>query len=404
MSTKKLTLKQKVGRIKYYALMWIIEFLRKFSQHNLYLVAGQLHTRNTDPIDSWQLFLWLQKNNIPSRYVVNSDDVFYLQNIKDKGLKDIVVLDGNGSTTQILQHIGLWIHARAFIAEWNLEIPFLNKWLQRLPDMRWVMLNHGVCALWSDSQFIDGFKTFNDINVSSQNESDFLSSQMPQYLQGRCYVGGLPRFENLTDQADHSAKEKTLFVMFTWRNRNGMKWEDFSKSYYWQGVSQLLSASNVERLKRQNINMVVSLHHSLLRILPDLELPTNIKIVPSKDVRYWISHAHCLITDFSSVAFDFLFLQKPVVFWIPDLNDPTLDPNDLGYGSKVLSAIERRKYFFNTAETLEDALSMLEQYAQNNCILEAEKIAIANQWMTNRSDFSRHVYEGLEKRINEDRR
>lgn len=399
MAEKKLTLKQKLGRIKYYVLMWFIELLRHFTNHDLYIIAGQLHTRNTDPLDSWQLFCWLQEQNIPSRYVVNSNDAFYLNKLKGKHEKDLVILNGKGSTTQILQNILIWIHARAFVVEWNLEIPFLNHWLQNLADMRYVMLNHGICALWSDKQFIDGYETFNDINVSSENESKFLSEQMPKELQGRCFVGGLPRFEKLYNEASESGTEKILFVMFTWRNRTGLAWEEFCQSHYWKGIISLLSNENIERFKQHHIRLVVSLHHSLLRTLPNLQFHTNVTVVESKDVRYWISHAHCLLTDFSSVAFDFLYLRKPVLFWIPDANDPSLDPKDLGYGSKVLSAKERQRLFFNSAETIDDIFLMIEHYNQQGYVLEEEKAAVANTWIARKSDFSKHVYEGIESRI-----
>lgn len=398
MKNKPLKIKHTFGRIKYWLFMRLIECLRHFSNHDLYLVAGQLHTRNTDPIDAWTLFQWLQQQNIPSRFIVNSNDAFYQEQIKEKGYKDIIVLNGERSTTQLLTHITLWKRARAFVMEWNLEIPFFNLWLKSLPDMQYVMLNHGICGLWTDSQFMEGFNPFNYINVSSENEKNYFDEQLPTELQGRCFIGGLPRFDTLRDYANHSEEtEKVLFIMFTWRNKKGgMTWKELQKTDYWQGILSFLQPQNVERLRRNNIKIVMSLHHSLLRTISGVSFHPDITLVNSKDVRYWISHAHILLTDFSSVAFDFLFLNKPVVFWIPDLKDPTLDPKDLGYGSKVLSAIERRKLFFNTVDTKDEALNLIEYYRNKNFILEPEKKTIANGWMERDKDFSRHVYEGIE--------
>lgn len=399
MAQKKLTTKQRIGLIKYRFLMWLIELLRRFTKHDLYIVSEQLHTRNTDPLDSWAFFCWLQKQNIPSCYIVHSDDNFYLKEIKGKGLKDIVVLDGNRGRTQIVEHIKIWKRARAFVTEWNIEIPFLNNWFQQLPDMQYVMLQHGIYGTSFDSLQADRLSFFNSINVSSEREQAFLDRQIPTEQRGRCIIGGLPRYEGLQNYAEANAQEKTLFIMLTWRNREGMTFDDLKKTEYWKGITQLLSNENINRLSQQNVKVVFALHHSLLRIVSDIQFHPNVKIASAKEIRYWIQHAHGLLTDFSSLSFDFLFLGKPVIYWIPDLNDSTLNPDDMGYGSKVLSAIENRKQFFNTADSLDEALDMIEYYAQHNFELEAEKQSLANTWFAHRSDISRYVYEGIENRI-----
>lgn len=392
-------IKKRIGLIKYRFLMQIIELLRYFTKHDLYIVAGQLHTNNTDPIDSWSFFNWLQQNKIRSCYVINSDNKYFLSRIKEKNTKNIVLLDGKKSKTQILHRIGMWIHARAYVTEWNIEIPFINEWMQKLNDMQYVMLQHGICSFWIDTQFIDSFKNFNYINVSSKAEMDLLETRMPIQMRERCFVGGLPRFDNLIDYSNTNTSEKILFVMFTWRSRPGLTWEQFKESYYWKGLLHFFSNENIERLKQINIKPVVSLHHSLRRILPDLQFHPHVNVVYSKDVRYWISHANCILTDFSSVAFDFLFLKKPAIFWIPDANDPTLNQDDFGYGSKVLSAKERQKNFFNTAQTIDEVFNLIENLAKKNFLLEEEELNIANKWIEIKSDFSKHVYDCIEERI-----
>lgn len=391
--------KKKLGRIKYCVLMFAIELVRPFVKKDLYLVAGQLHTRNTDPLDSWTFFRWLQEHNIPSRYIVNADDTFYLNKIKGKNYKDIVVLPQNSSTPSLLHNFGIWTRARAFVVEWNVEICFLNEWLQKLSGLRYVMLQHGVSMLWADSQWADGFRCFNDINVSSPLESSFVDSQMPADQKGRCIIGGLPRYENLQNQADKTSKEKIVFVMFTWRNRPGMTFEELQSSEYWKGILNLIKEENVEKLQRNNVKLVISLHHSLIRTTPDIKFHPQVQVVDTKDIRYWVEHAHAVLTDFSSIAFDFLFQKKPVIHWIPDLNDPTLRPDDQGYGSKVLSAKKRRKEFINSVDTLDEVFELIEKYAKNGFVLEEKNQAIAEQYFTYTSDIAQHVYEGIESKI-----
>lgn len=187
--------------------------------------------------------------------------------------------------------------------------------------------------------------------------------------------------------------------MFTWRNRDDMSFEELENTVYWKEINNLLSKENINRLQQHNVKIVITLHHALLRIVSNLQFHPNVKIVQTKDIRYWIQHAHGFLTDFSSLSFDFLFLGKPVIYWIPDLKDKTLIKEDIGYGSKVLSAIENRYQFFNTVDSLDEALKMIEFYADNNFSLESEKKTQANTWFAHHKDICLNIYENIEKSI-----
>lgn len=377
----------------------IIEFLRLFSKHDTYLVAGQINLKSLDPIDSWTFFRWLQDHNIPSRYLIAADAEFYLNCIHGKGYKDIIVLPADASSSQILHYLDCWRHARAFVVEWNMLNNTLDYWLKHLHGMRYVLLQHGIIGAHTSNILTKGLLPFNDINVSSLKEKQIVES-IPGVKPDTCFVAGLPRFEFLHNESDNTSTQKTLFVMFTWRNfPKGMSFDEIQQTYFWKGINALISDENIERFRRQNIRIVMALHHSLLSSVPNLQSHPNVIIAGQKDIKYWITHADGFLTDFSSVIFDFLFIDKPVILWIPDLCDPTLDPNDVGYGNKVLSAIERRKEFFNTVDSLEEAMLLVEHYATNGFVLETEKRQAAQQWFAHRSDFSQKVYEAIEQRL-----
>lgn len=64
-----------------------------------------------------------------------------------------------------------------------------------------------------------------------------------------------------------------------------------------------------------NIKPVLSLHHHFLNIIRDLKINIPIKVIDSCEVSKYIRTSRMLITDYSSVAFDFFFQNKPVIFW-----------------------------------------------------------------------------------------
>ncbi|EHU5190398.1 CDP-glycerol glycerophosphotransferase family protein [Vibrio parahaemolyticus] len=80
-------------------------------------------------------------------------------------------------------------------------------------------------------------------------------------------------------------------------------------------------------LEINNYLLLVKLHPFEELSLKDKYLGKNIKIVDSKfmmdnhlDVNHLLAFTDLLISDYSSVYFDFLILDRPIVFLVPDLN------------------------------------------------------------------------------------
>ena len=322
-----------------------IEQQRLQTEQDLYLVAGQIYSLHTHPIDSWTLFRWMQDHDIPSRYLIRRESNFY-QTIQHEGLqKDVIALDTDCLHDELLDQTELLVRAKAFIVEWRTD-SHVDLWLQHLPGCRYVFLGHGMsgtCITEVHKQVRR--EEYNDINFCSSYERDLLATD--EAVRRKGFVGGLPRYDLLTKPADKKpGEETTVFIMLTWRNRLRDR-ETLLASDYFKGIQALCSQDNVEKLQQAHVRLVFSFHHM---IADNISLPSmpNIQTVDTQeDVAYWIHHAHALVTDFSSVAFDFLFQQKPVIFWIPDKDDPQLDHEDPQDGGKVDSALSLRHQFVN---------------------------------------------------------
>ena len=99
---------------------------------------------------------------------------------------------------------------------------------------------------------------------------------------------------------------------------------------------------------------------------------------------------------FSSVSFDFLFLNKPVIYWIPDRYDALLDPLDPEDGGKVASACVRYKSMFNVSMSMSETMNMIRHYAGNGFVLEPEKRKIAQTFFAYKKDICERLYRGIE--------
>lgn len=72
----------------------IIEKQREHSLKNVFIVTGQLNSRENEPIDSIILFDYLQKNNIPSYFVMWKQHKLFKE--YSGKYKNIIGLNGNG--------------------------------------------------------------------------------------------------------------------------------------------------------------------------------------------------------------------------------------------------------------------------------------------------------------------
>lgn len=372
-----------------------IESLRQGKTHDLYIVAGQLQVSNVSPIDSWTFFLWLQSQGIPSVYILKKEDAFY----KDiSHFKDVIALESFNRGYELLDLTDIWARACAFVVEWDLGGTEIDYWLHDLADCRYVFLQHGVIGTCITDLLVYPCKhIYNDINVFSEKEKSIIEEKTGVK---NCFIGGLPRFEFLNEKRNKVGKtsEKTVFIMFTWRYILSQNPEKIIESEYWKGLNRLLSHNVTFSAKEKGIKFVIALHHSLLNNIKTSPGMLNVCFIKQGEISSWIRKADMFITDFSSASFDFLYQSKPVVYWIPDKNDPLYEEGSLDR-LKMDSAMELKNHFFNLAETLDDVVNYLQMYLENDFLLEPEKRRKTSLWFDYRKNFSRRIFERIEERL-----
>ena len=380
-----------------------IEATRFGKKKDLYIITGQLNSKTNEPIDSWTFFRHLQSKGIPSRYVIWRKH-YFLKEIKRQGLmKDVIVLRGNGvKNFEFLEKCRKeLIHAKAVIQENGAIEAFTAKWLRELSGCEYVFLQHGVFGMSlskSVSEWISN--AFNTINVSSRREREFLEKGFSEVKRGnapRFIIAGLPRWDRLKDISSGES-EKIVFVMMTWRSTFNEGMDTLKKSAYYRGLKALLSKENLEEIKKIGLKVVWAPHHHMANRIKDLEFEfgDHVTVAKTSEISGWIAKSSICITDFSSVSADFLFLNKPVIYWVPDIDDPLLDPCDGNAGAKVKSACENLSTWFNVAMSENEVMDYLRHYASCEFELEPGKRELAKTLFDCKEDICGHLLAELE--------
>ncbi len=375
-----------------------IENLREHCEHDTFIVAGQLQEDNIDPIDSWTLFIWFQEHNIPSKYILKENDYFYINTVKDHYTKDIIVIKELNDGFALLDYPEIWAKACAFIVEWDLGGTEVDRWLFQLTDCRYVFLQHGIIGVtYNNTVLYPCHNIYNDVNVSSQKEKDIIEQG---YDYGRCFIAGLPRFSLLSKNKKKTSQgTRYVLVMFTWRDTFVKNTSLLNDSAYLHGLETLFSDANTKRLKEKGIKLVAAVHHSLIKKVQNNNNTINgIHFIKQEEISQWIQKTDAMVTDFSSASFDFLYQEKPVIYWIPDKEESIYKGNKHD-SERISNAIKLRYNFYNTVDNAEEVINSLIKYADKDFALSEEEKEKAAQWFLYNGNQPEHIYHNICERL-----
>ena len=160
-----------------------------------------------------------------------------------------------------------------------------------------------------------------NIIVTSPYEYNFYKKNNI-YKEKAMHPGGLPRFDRLANLKKNESEKKCILISFTFRSYNNTIYEN---SFYLKRLQELLSDENLLHfLEQNNIDLIYIQHHfdvSRGRKINHSLFP-KIKFETQNMLSKYIEKCSLYITDFSSVSFDFMFQNKPVLFYYLDIDDP----------------------------------------------------------------------------------
>jgi CDP-glycerol glycerophosphotransferase (TagB/SpsB family) len=294
---------------------------------------------------------------------------------------------GNVLYHSSLKHRIYMLAASKYISAWTFEecsypnpkAPFINMFEKRLKKKQHICLQHGVIIQNISPYLHKDVYHQNLVVCSSEKEKELMKTTLG-YSEDELVVTGLARF----DQLHGLTPKKQIVIMPTWR-RHLMNVSEtaFRQTDYYRAYKTLITDSRfLELVEKQNIQVKFYMHSQMQKYMdafsfvhPNVEFLTKDK----ENVSTLLKESALLITDYSSVSLDFLYMQKPVVFYQFDPQNNHHIPSDEIKYSDIGNVVDKHeqvitltqdivnRQFETESEFMENSESIFKYRDKNNC-------------------------------------
>ena len=349
--------------------------------------------------------IWLFMD-LPTIADDNARQLFTYAQEKDTHIKKYFVLNKNSKDIEDMKKIGDILYYK------SIKHRFIGLYAEKIitshPD------NNIIYPFWGNYPFFAGLLKSSTIflqhgitkdNVSSWlNEYDkhlqmFLTASKLEYKSIFKYpynykkevvkLLGFPRFDRLEKKED---KRKVL-IMPSWRRYLKFKSNEVVlNSQFFKKFNSLINNERlIEASKEYDYEIVFKPHPNVYDFIDLFDRNNTVKI-DYKHERYHdvFNHGSLLITDYSSVAFDFAYLNKPVLYYHYgedyhfNLNESYFDYETMGFGEICK----------NENELVDEII----EYMKNNCeIKEKYEKRIKAYFLFTDNNNSMRVYDAIRR-------
>lgn len=293
----------------------------------------------------------------------------------------------------------------------------LNSWAahHNFKFQKFIFLQHGVVTSNLSKPFNASYSQIHKMVISTSFEKQEILSDKYNYIfhSNDLIYSGIPRLDTLFDSAKSmksKSKVKRVLVCPTWRSKlsgldfgNERHREEFVKSDYVVKWLEFLGSKTLSTLlENEGLELVFCPHLNMRLLIEDERLhpyfldrlSKNIKVVNPRQINYQelFLSSDLLVTDYSSLHFDFSFLNKPVIYYQFD--------NDVFYGGTH----SYKKGIFNfdrdgfgpVVDDSKNLIDLVDRYSSsNNNIFKRYKNRSRNIFLCDRGGSAPRIYSQI---------
>lgn len=382
---------QGIKLLKYiYYLIYCKIFKNKV---NVYKNIWIISERGTDARDNgYFLYKYIIENhkNIDVRYIISKDSPD-LYKIKRLG-KYIIYGSKEHYIAFITSNTLISAHFMGFSPDMGLFL--------RLQNYKLLSLNGKI--FWLQHGVIKDYLPY--LNVKNNHLSLFVTSTkqeqqfiIEQYKFSKDVVKctGLARFDNLK-----RVKSNNILFMPTHRiYLHNMNDKEFMKTNYYKNINSLINNKNlIKLLDNNNLNFILYVHYEFQKYSHLFSTSSN-KIIISNinkdDVQDLLINSCLLITDYSSIFFDFAYMEKPIIYYQFDYKEFRKGHYKEGYFSY------KKDGFGPVVYKNDDVIKEIELNINNKFEIDNNLKKKINEYFPNRDKNNcKRIYNEIIKKIN----
>jgi CDP-glycerol glycerophosphotransferase (TagB/SpsB family) len=342
----------------------LAEIYKIFNRNPIWLIGERHDTAEENGLYFYR-YLKTEQPREKSYYVIDKRSKQY-NSVKD--FKEIIQFNS-------LKHKILFLVSSFYVTSHNhycIPKSIFGKKRYLMPtSIKNVFLDHGIT--YADvSEFYGKKNSGIDLFIcGAQPEEDYVKAKFG-YKSSEVAYTGFARFDGL-----HDFKiKKQILVMPTWRKNiyNLKEYSEeerelfFKNSEFYKTFQSLLTNQELfELLEKFHYRLIFYPHYEIHNFLQYFSSDNKNIVIASKDkyhVQALLRDSALLITDTSSVHFDFAYMFKPVIYYKFDKESFINSHLPVGY------YIHETMGFGEVVEKEQPLITLIENYLKNDCTIE----------------------------------
>lgn len=339
----------------------------------------------SEPVDNFTLFKYLLENTKEDAYYVMRETHEKFNSFKKEFGNRIIALPEHGLGREFINSLE---NTKYILDSFQvLSNKFNIGDILCSSKIHYIYTGHGINFF--KTGFIERSNVISDENfteiVLSNVEERKLLNNYYNYPNDRVIYSGLARWDNATP------KEREILLFFTFRsylNKVGEYSEDFE---YYKNLKELLSSPRLSELSdKYHFKTYVALHHETERF--SKAAYDGIEVLSQDEIGVVKNRASLLVTDYSSMCFDFMVNDRPVIFYRLDSQEEKMDDESVTNNNRVEQLNDK---IYNVTYDVESVLDKIEEYARANFLVGKKEKGINSTFFTKRQN----ICEDLVQRI-----
>jgi len=346
------------------------DFINKLNNFSIYrepkyiLLFDYIYSPICEDLNAFTIFEYYRKKNIDNAYYVLNDGTdLYKSLSKQNKTRNIIPFKNNGDNNHLFQFL---LNSKIIIQSYSLR--FFQKIASEVKYLKFLYICHAV------NYFKTNIIKYQLLNLDKRKQNIILTSpyeynlykKLNLYDEKSMYKAGLARYDRLNNLQKNVSEKNCILLSFTYRDFNNYIYQN---SLFKKNTNKLLNDEFLNiYLEKKNIDLVfIPHHHDVLRKRKiGKNFSGKIKFIEQKYLSHYIKQCSLFITDFSSISFDFMFQNKPVLFYHLDIND------SIRFKEKSYMKIDYNNsiYYNNVFVLHEDLVNKIKFYIERNFTLE----------------------------------